>query len=139
MEISVISRGSAPFGFGRYPIGVDIYQVGPVAPDTLNYRTMGGMRLRSRTETGAVLGGNISYFVGSGPLGFGGYQIGVVVYFGRSVSPDTLNYRAVGGNEIDRGRKLDLYRMEISVISGDSAPICFGRYPIGVGVFRAGI
>ena len=67
-------------------------------------------------------------------LGFERYPIGVGVYYGVSVSPDTLNYRAPEEKR-DRPRtETGTVLAEISVISGDSAPLGFGRYPIGVGI-----
>ena len=61
LEISVMSGGPAPLGFGRFPIVLAIYQGGSVSSDTSNYRAPRVKRDRSKAETGTALSGNICY------------------------------------------------------------------------------
>ena len=60
LEISFTPGRPIPLVFWIFLIRVSIYQGCSDAPDTSNYRTPGGKRSRSTSETGARLSGNIS-------------------------------------------------------------------------------
>ena len=71
-------------------------------------------------------------------MGFGRSPIGVRIYQGGSLSSDTSNYRIPISNGPDRKRELELDCMEISVRSGGSRTVGFGRFPIGVSICQGG-
>ena len=97
LEISVRPLGPMPLGVGRFPTGVSIYQGCSASPDTSSYRTPTGERARSKAGSGTWMSRNISYGMGSAPLGFGRFPIGVSISQGGSVAADTSNYRMPKG------------------------------------------
>ena len=94
LAISAISCRSRILGVGVFLIRVCIYQGGPVAPDTSNYRTPEEKRARSTAGSGARLPGNIRYFFSPRVISYGISPIRGSIFHGGSVSPDTSNYRA---------------------------------------------
>ena len=113
LEISVRSVGPRPVGFGRFPIGVGIYQGGSFSYYTSNYRPPMRKRTRSKTETGHGASGNIIYVRSLQDNGFWRFPIGVSICQGSSVSSDTSNCRAPMANGPDRKRKLEPGCLEI--------------------------
>ena len=125
-------------GSGRSPIGVSIYQGCSVSPDTSNYRTPMAHWADRRRKMGP---GCLEISVTSGvPTPEDSGVSRSVWAFSRAVLFHLI-HRIIGcqwRNGDDLKRELEKGCLEISVRSGGSMPVGFGRFHICVSVYQAG-
>ena len=139
LEIPATLGRPVPFCFGILPIRVSICQGGYVSLGTSNYRIPEGKRARSTAGTGDRMSGNTSYGFPPPHSGrFLGFPDPCNRITGRSVSPDTPNYRTPKGKRArstaETGTRLS---GNISYV-WSPRPISFGIFLIGVSISQGG-